>query len=75
MKTGEKQNNQTAKNFRFYRKQKGNGRKDLRSCLPLDRMKLLGSHTATEKANRKQEQEFRVAMKSGGFADLGGKSV
>jgi hypothetical protein len=45
---------------------------------PLDRMKLLGSHTTTERTSRKQEQEFRMAQKRGGLAGLGkrqGKSV
>jgi hypothetical protein len=43
-----------------------------------DRMKLLGSHKTTEQTNRRQEQEFRMALKKGSFAGLGkrqGKSV
>jgi hypothetical protein len=41
-------------------------------------MKPLGSHTITERTNRRQEQEFMTALKRGGFAGLGerqGKSV
>jgi hypothetical protein len=36
-----------------------------------DRMKPLGSHTTTDRTNRRQEQEFRKAPKTGGFAGLG----
>jgi hypothetical protein len=35
-----------------------------------DRKKPLGSHTTTERTNRRQEQELRMALKRGGFADL-----
>jgi D-alanyl-D-alanine dipeptidase len=38
---------------------------------PWDRMKPLGSHTTSEQTNRRQEQEFKKAMKGGGFAGLG----
>jgi hypothetical protein len=34
---------------------------------PWDRMKQLGSHTTTERTNRRQEQEFRAALKTGDF--------
>jgi hypothetical protein len=37
---------------------------------PWKRMKLLGSHTTTERPNRRQEQEFWLALKRGGFAGL-----
>jgi hypothetical protein len=31
----------------------------------------IGSHPTTEWANRRQEQEFRMALKMGSFAGLG----
>jgi hypothetical protein len=44
---------------------------------PWDGMKLLGCHATTEQTNRRQEQEFMMALKRGGFAGLGndGKNV
>jgi hypothetical protein len=38
---------------------------------PWDRMKPMGSHTITERTNRRQEQEFRMGLKEGGFIGLG----
>jgi hypothetical protein len=37
-------------------------------------MKLLGSHTTTERTNRRQEEEFRMALNIGHFAGLGKKT-
>jgi hypothetical protein len=45
---------------------------------PWGRKKPLDSHTATERTNRRQVEEFRMALKSGGFSGLGkrqGKGV
>jgi hypothetical protein len=45
------------------------------TCFPTGwswkRMKSLGSHTTTERTNRRQEQDFRMALKRGGFAAVG----
>jgi hypothetical protein len=41
---------------------------------PWDRMKPLCCHAPTEQTNRRQEQEFMMALKRGCFAGLG-KSV
>jgi hypothetical protein len=38
---------------------------------PWNTTKLQGSHMTTEQTNRRQEQEFRLVLKRGGFADLG----
>jgi hypothetical protein len=38
---------------------------------PWDSMKSLGSHMTTERTNRREEQEFRMALKRGGFAGVG----
>jgi hypothetical protein len=34
---------------------------------PWDRMKSLGSHMTTERTNRRQEQEFVMALRRGRF--------
>jgi hypothetical protein len=38
---------------------------------PWDRMKPLGPHTIIQRTEKRQEQEFRMAQKRGGFAGLG----
>jgi hypothetical protein len=37
-------------------------------------MKPLGSHMTTKRTNRRQEQEFRMALKRGSFAGPGRKT-
>jgi hypothetical protein len=32
---------------------------------------LIGSHTTTERTNRRKEQDIRMALERGGFAGLG----
>jgi hypothetical protein len=36
-----------------------------------DKMEPFHSHTTTERTNRRQEEEFRMAKKRDGFAGLG----
>jgi hypothetical protein len=59
-------------------------RREMEECNSLstgllwERMKLLGSHMTTVRTNRRQEHEFRMALKKSSFAGLGkrqGKSV
>jgi hypothetical protein len=38
---------------------------------PWDRKKPQSTHMTTERTNRRQEQEFRMALKRGGFAGPG----
>jgi hypothetical protein len=45
------------------------------SCLLWDKIKPVGSHTTTKGTNRRQDQEFRMALRRGGFAGLLKKSV
>jgi hypothetical protein len=70
--SSDKHSNRLAGDFGLCKNREGNGMwTSVPTGSPWDRMKPLESHTTTERTNRRQEQEFRMALKRGSFAALG----
>jgi hypothetical protein len=71
VKADDKLSNWVVRNFGSYRKQEMEEWTLVPTGSPMGQNETLGPHMITEQTNRRQEQEFRMALKRDDFAGLG----